>query len=447
MFMFRLRYGFIAALVFLRSPLFAQLEPQGSEVYSYFPQISDGGPPDQHWTTSLIFVNPNATLQAIVAVWLIGDNGQPLTLDFGNGAVSTLTFTVSPQGRVTQTTSGLSSSIITGWVRVFSTLPLQTVAQFSFSVNGIPQQGVTSQSIQPSLWFRSPATATTGIALANVEEDQSVPVVLSAIDANGRTIGTSTITLGSLEHKNSALLQLIPGISASFQGTVLIRPSAPHTILAWTLSTEGQVLASYPPSGMTLTVSQPERLFKIWEKLLAAAAQAVSWIPNGSLKLSTNSSAQPMNTFAAHSPGDNVVGITGNLAELFADSDGELSFVLGHELGHVIQYDLGLRYFSDSQESDADEYGTLLSLVAGYDPYGGVGALAKLAMASGPANFTSPDFDNLRTNGFKTHDSFVDRQGKISAYILKACSLESVRDACALYRGAIQRYFPVTTGP
>src|SRR5947209_7524446 len=80
------------------SPLAAQVgEPQGSEVLSYFPQLSDGGPATQHWKTTLIFVNPN-DLPTVVQVSFYGDNGNPLALDFGNGPVSTFNFSLPPQG-------------------------------------------------------------------------------------------------------------------------------------------------------------------------------------------------------------------------------------------------------------------------------------------------------------------------------------------------------------
>ena len=69
---------------------------------------------------------------------------------------------------------------------------------------------------------------------------------------------------------------------------------------------------------------------------------------------------------------------------LSSNSESELAFAVAHEIGHVIQFRTNFTKLStDNLELDADFWGLLLSLVAGYDPYAGAGTLAKLAMANG----------------------------------------------------------------
>ena len=84
-------------------------------------------------------------------------------------------------------------------------------------------------------------------------------------------------------------------------------------------------------------------------------------------------------------------GIQINLAvaELLADSESELAFLIGHELGHVYQFRTGKRIFDPNRELDADVWGLFLSLIAGYDPYAVAGTLAKMVMANGQADLQS----------------------------------------------------------
>src|SRR5206468_3015419 len=161
-----------------------------------------------------------------------------------------------------------------------------------------------------------------------------------------------------------------------------------------TLSTDLGVLASYPPSGVGWPVSHYERIWKVWQKVLNVAAAN---FPLGTPpKLVIDPTTGRINSFA--NPSLNEVHIFMNLAELISDSESELSFVVGHEMGHIIQARIGrLVFIPTNIELDADQYGMLLSLSAGYDPYGAAGALSKLAMASGDASLVAQDFDNLQS--------------------------------------------------
>src|SRR5260370_15210592 len=128
----------------------AQFDPEGAQVISYFPHLADGGAPSQKWTTTLTFVNPHGSISANALLVLYGDDGSPLAIDFGAGAASRFTFTVPPQGTVTFTSTAASPATITGWATVASSMPLQSVLQFRFSSNGVPQQGVSAQATAAS---------------------------------------------------------------------------------------------------------------------------------------------------------------------------------------------------------------------------------------------------------------------------------------------------------
>jgi len=78
-----------------------------------------------------------------------------------------------------------------------------------------------------------------------------------------------------------------------------------------------------------------------------------------------------------------------SLVEITGDSDGELAFLMAHQLAHVIQCRTsGCKVAVDSHmagnyEWDADEMGMMISTSAGYDSYSAAGAFAKLQMGNG----------------------------------------------------------------
>ena len=59
------------------------IPPSAAATDMYFAQLADGGGTGQNWTTTLVFQNPNAYLQATVNVSFYGDDGKALKLDFG----------------------------------------------------------------------------------------------------------------------------------------------------------------------------------------------------------------------------------------------------------------------------------------------------------------------------------------------------------------------------
>jgi len=177
----------------------------------------------------------------------------------------------------------------------------------------------------------------------------------------------------------------------------------------------------------------------VWQKVLNVAASnfALGTLP----KLVIDPSTGQINSFA--NPTLNEVHIYMNLAELISDSESELGFVVGHEIGHIIQARIGTLQSNPNSEKDADVYGMLLGLSAGYDLYGGGGALAKLSMASGDANLVSQSIDNiLLSQGVAPHGSFVDRLGFIYQAIQLMCVLPQTQGFCGTYKSLIHPHFP-----
>ncbi len=246
-----------------------------------------------------------------------------------------------------------------------------------------------------------------------------------------------------MAHRSFTVSQIFPGLSTAFRGSVAIFNSTTiaANFVVWTLSSDSGVLSSYPPSGLNWPVSQYERIWKVWQKVLNASGSLVSFGTTPP-SLVVDFSTDKINSFAA--PAQNEVHIFMNLAELISDSESELSFVVAHELGHIIQARIGKLVFVPSNiEFDADQYGMLLSLVAGYDPYGAAGALAKLAMASGDAALLNQNFDNLVSlAGIDPHGSFNNRLAVIFASMQQMCTIPQAQNFCAQYKGLIHPHLP-----
>ena len=431
---------FCLFVVLLLTPILnAQFDPEGAQVISYFPHLADGGPAAQKWLTSLTFVNPHSSFTTAGTAYFFGNDGKPLALDFGKGAAPSFSFTIPAQGSVTFTTTGASPNTVVGWAIVSSSLPIQGVVLFRFAVNGVAQQGVSAQPTAASQQFRSPATFVTGIAIANTNSNASIPVTVSALDSNGNNVATYSVTLGPLGHASFDVYQLFPSLPPTFRGSVLITTSGSNNFVAWTLSGDLGVLASYPPSNLGWPVSQYERIWKVWQKVLNVAAANFPLGPPP--KLVIDFSTSQINSFA--NPSLNEVHIFMNLAELISDSESELSFVVAHEMGHILQARIGTLIFPTNIELDADQYGMLLSLVAGYDPYGAAGALSKLAMASGQAGLLDQNFDNLTaTVGLDLHGSFNNRLELIFLVMQTICAMPQYNGFCTLYKSIIHPHLP-----
>ena len=431
--------------------LFGQFDPQGSEVITYIPQLADGGGPSQQWITSLTFVNPNQSFAASGVVYIYGDDGNPLSLNFGTGPVSSFSFSVPAQGSAVFKSAGTSSKMVDGWAIIRSTLPLEAVAQFAYSTNGVVQQGVSASTTDASTLFRSPAGLATGVAIANPSSNSSVALTISALDSNGNTIATMPYTLAPLAHLSGTVAALFPSLSGSnlfgslgaFHGSVVIATTTPATYcVVWTLSWDLGVPTNLPASGLAAPVSQYERISKVWQKILTVASANYPLGTNPSLIIDQTSGSQ---INAIYSSAQNAVDILAGLGELLSDSDGELSFVMGHELGHIIQARLGgrLALVPTDRELDADQYGLLLSLLAGYDPYGSAGALGKLSMASGSVDLLDQDFDYLGSvAGVDPHTSFNNRLGAVFQAIQTICAAPGYRGACAAFHNNFHPHMP-----
>ena len=431
-------------LLILASSCFGQFDPDGAQVNLYFPHFADGGTAAQQWQTTFVFVNPHQSLSAHVSLWTYGNNGQPLNLNLGAGATSVQNFTISPSGSVTLRSAIASSTTVTGYAVAVADLPLQGTVLFRLIVNGVAQAEVSAPATLPSSQYFSPATHDLGVALVNIY-GVSRSFRVTAIDPNGVLVGSNTVNLGPLEHTSFNLPQLIPNLPTGFTGSVQIFPiSAPtDQFLAWTLNVDRGLIATLPPGRLAWPIDHFDRIWLVYRKLLAASPSTVASMGISGVNLNASgavslliSSDQVLNAFGR--PG--VVQINLSVSQLISDSPSELAFVVAHELGHVAQFQRGRTLFVANVEQDADLFGMLLMLSAGFDPYAGAGALAKLSMVTGQAGLLAATFDDL----VDPHGSFNTRIDLMFTTLTLACSQPAASAYCGLYRSLIHPNFPGT---
>jgi hypothetical protein len=217
-------------------------------------QLADGGPVTQHWTTTIILANPNLSTAASVRIRFYNDAGQPLALDFGQGASATLNLVVPAGGSITITSTGASTPpVLSAWARVQSDYPVTGTVIYSATQNGTPLWDVAALGTERTFYYNSYATSDLGVAVAN-RSGQTLHLKLTARDASGVSRGVYTIpALNPSGHAVFNLFQVVPGLPAGFTGTITIEPTdnplVPFT--AWSVNVHNGLLSPLPPGEMS----------------------------------------------------------------------------------------------------------------------------------------------------------------------------------------------------
>ncbi len=436
----KLRLGITAFL--LAGSLSAQIDPQSAHVNLYFPQLADGGTFAQRWQTTFIFQNPHPLVSAIVNLAIRGNNGNPLPLDFGGGAASSGSITIPGGGTRILRTTGTSPNVVTGWAVANATLPVVGTVLFRSIESGVPRVDIAAPPTLPAPAYRSFANADLGVAIGNPYSDTTLSIQVRALDPNGGLAGSASVSVGPLAHTSFNLRNLITTLPAGFVGTLeLLTPATPTALnfVAWTLNAQDGVLSSLPSGGVGWPISHWDRIWLAYWKVINAAQPAVlqsmgTDLFNPIVPLDIDPSRQ-INAFA--SPQGRII-VTYALSELISDSPSELGFAIGHELGHIIQMRTGRQLFDPVKEHDADAYGMLFNLFAGYDPYAGAGTLAKINMASGSAGLVS----EILSEHYDVHGSTSTRLQKMYQLLAGICSSPQYGPFCADYKSSVHPHFP-----
>jgi Zn-dependent protease with chaperone function len=412
----------------------AQFQPQTAHVWLYFPQLADGGTQVQKWQTTFTFINANPSSTAYVRLDLFDNNGKPLVLDFGAGLLSSHLFSIPPLGSRTLRSKVASQVIVTGWAIAASSVPIVGTVSFREIDYGVARQQISAPPTLPTLVYMSPATPSLGVAIANTYSDASISVNLSLTDSEGRALGnTAKVTLPPFGHASFNLSDKFA--VGSFSGILKIAAANPpgDDFVAWTLGEDGGLLASLPPGQLGWPISHWERIWLIYRQVTDAAMRLglITTLPTLKIEYSADVNAYARN--------GTTVGVYIGLSQLISDSPSELAYVVGHEVAHIHQQRTG-DVTLDNREFDADLWGVLIAMNAGYDPYAIAGALAKLSMATGSAGLASQFEDELSADA---HKSFNSRLDGVYTLLSAACNYDStMKAACDYYKGIVHPNLP-----
>lgn len=425
----------LISTAWLAAPAKAQRQPQSAHVNLYFPQVADGSFAGGRWQTAFTFVNANRH-DTIVILNLFDDTGAPFEVDLGEGSKSKHTFIVPAGESLSVASRPTTRPVKSGWALGIASLPLMASSSFRLWLGDRAAQEVTAPPVLPVLDYLTYANRESGVALAN---PYGVPVsvqLLLSSRSSGPASGPVVLTLPAHGHTAFNVKDKFP--AATFADSVLFisgvnRPE--DLFLAWTMNADASgTFSSLPPGGWTYPLSHWDRIWNVYLRVAQAAKDIGVLTSTPRLTILSDKMA---NAFAARGTD---VAVTLGLSQLISDSDSEMAHVLGHELGHIVQYRTGLFPFHPNPEFDADVWGTILALEAGYDPYAAAGALAKLSMATGTASLTAQFEAQLSSDA---HKSFNERLENVYETLVFACnSGPSIQAVCRQYKDVFHPNLP-----
>ena len=446
----------------------AQFLTEDSQADLYVADVVDGGQTSDRWTTQFRIVNSGLATGSAAngTVYFYADDGSALVVTLGTASGSTFTVAVPVGGSVRFETSGTSPAIRQGFARMVFDSPVSVTAEFRNWKNGIVANGASVNALTPSDSFWYFADAYTGIAVAN-PNNFAVNCTGTFLDSQGNTLkSTGTIAMNALTHQTfnpGPLLSLPSSAVGSFQwGCSDSSGNLAPTIALGIAGTATGITSSLPNSPGAFPVhhwEDIEKAFNYTVKVIQTApslSQYAALIGHPQLVIATDNTTinacaeTPQSLFPCNGPAG-TVKVWLSLAELLADSPSELGFVMAHELGHVIQRNLGnqnsyqmispLSSVNQTIETDADGFGLAVSIVAGYDAYGVAGALGKLMMVTGTATINAQYEEDVQAVlGTDMHTSVLNRLTDLFARIQIAC--QSVGTACQTYKTLAHPNFP-----
>jgi hypothetical protein len=427
----------VGAIFAFATRSFGQVIPESAHVNLYFPHFADGGPEADRWQTTFTFVNPGM-VTASCALRLFDDSGRPLALDLGSGSNPVFQLQVPGNGMRLLRSRIASTSLVAGSAIATCDTPMQATVAFRQLVGGAPKQEITAQPTLPSLGHISYCNRRLGVAVSNVFINQSISVQLTASDLEGNLVGSpATLFVPPLGHTAFNLWQKVAGLPETFEGVCRIDAVDPpqNAFVAWTLNGDAAgMLSALPPGSLAWPISHWDRIWKVFWNVTRAVQEA-GWLGDTpELRILTDRS---MNAMAI---GGRRLEVSLALSQLISDSESELASVIGHELRHIA-VQRGAMQDHPNPEIDADIWGTIYALAAGYDPYAAAGSLAKLSMATGRSGLMSQFEDQLSGDA---HQSFNTRLETIYDVLLIACSLPEVQPTCDQYRNVVHPNFPST---
>ncbi|MBI2817444.1 MAG: M48 family metalloprotease [Acidobacteria bacterium] len=414
----------------------SQSMPATAQTDFYFAHITDGGSDDEKWTTQIRFVNSNP-FAVSGNLQFYSQDGTPLLVDLGGGSFSSFGEPVPAFGSLLLETKGTSPVLRTGFAKGTFDAPVQATAEFRLWKNGRFGTGVSVDGISPNTQFVTFADSSSGIAVAN-PNSSAVSCTVQFLNASGFIVKKDSISLGPL-NQTAFVLGSRFALPDNSTGSAYVGCSQPVASLAIAGNKNG-ITGSMPSGAFAVPSNQQARIQRLFKHLV----KVLNAVPNNELSVGQVNlrigSSLILNASAITS--SNLVFVELAVAELLADSDSELAYVIAHELGHIFQASKGLQFYASNRELDADRFAVVAALWAGYDPYAGAGALGKLAMVTVNTSINAQLFDNLTD----PHTSFSNRMGSMYSLIVSACSSPDWDAFCSSTRNTLHPHMPTPLG-
>jgi len=369
------------------------LMPRNAESVLYFPHLNEGGPNSNNfWQMTFTFVNSNP-VAANLNVSFYNDDGSPMMIDFGSGPVATLTASVPAFGSSMFRSQLTHKSLVWGWAAGQSDAPVFCQLNYRNMINGqVAAELAANPTTGTALWT-STANADLGIAVANPSPGDTMTYTVDVKDAEGKDLGSKSFQLAPHGHDAFTLngrFTVPQNLMGSVSITGQTSNQSVYKPVVWTVGSESGVFATLPDGRALMPEDQMARAMRVFGRVMAMAHQ-LGYKVNPQLTLlpgtASNGMANAMGGLAAN--GTDQVTMYMSLVEMAGDSDGELAFLMAHEIAHVIQCRMnGCKvaidsHFTGDYESDADEMGMMLSTSAGYDSYCAAAVYSKLQMGNG----------------------------------------------------------------
>ena len=448
-----LSFAFVVSFLLVATPisLFAQFAPDSAHVNLYFPQVLYGGPESDRWNMEVTLTNPSGLEgTATVNLSFFGFDGEPLGIVFEGGTLPAASMQIQLPPNHTKVVRSVQAPAQRhiGWLYAFADAP--TLAYVTLTKKS-GTEVIESLGVMPTVpasmnSFQVRSTST--ISVANIFADTAVDVPITLFDPNGRFVRSTRVSLPPAGHASRDVGELFPNIDAMFLGLLQTGPSSisgsscpdcllkpadmrPHVASGATSDGVGSLIG-LPRGNTAFPKSHRDEVWYVFHSIQRIAKPLIG-DPNVYLTIITD------RTVNAYARNGEEVGFSMGLAELIGDSRSEIAAVIGHEFGHIYQQRFGVTAFDNNKEHDADFWGLLLGLFAGYDPYAAAGALAKLSMATGRAALTDQIFEDIPVAD--AHQSFNTRLSKLYDKITFLCSGQA-KEQCQNYKTLVHPHLP-----
>jgi hypothetical protein len=374
----------------------------------YLGHLVDGGPAAQKWTTTLIFTVPSIDYGATIRVRFYDDTGQPLALDFGQGASTTLDVNVPAAGTKVLTSRGASTTALSGWAiaEAIDNPPTNPATAFTASLLyraqlvGNQWWDVATAGTGSTFIYSSYGTRDLGVAVANPSSTATIHLQVSAHNSNGTVPAGSpwAIELRPRAHKAWNLWDA-PTNLASFTGTIQIVSTdpIPAGFVALSLNFRDPVLSPLPPG--ELRYPQPfDR--RAWDAVVKVRQVGQELVNMGIAFSYSTEVPATINTYlaaiglavdtnatiaASYQSADNSIHLSTGLLEALGENDAALAFVIAHMLAHGVMRFVGIPTsgeFANNPELIADSGAGAVLLAGGWDPSGAADFFSRLTYAN-----------------------------------------------------------------